>query len=597
MREIIQGEPEKSWREGNGRAFLQKRNTMKGKKGNLRNPEELNREFDLAIVGGGITGLSIAREAARSGYSTLLLEKGDFAGATSSATSKLIHGGLRYLENFEFDLVRESLRERRLLAGSATRLVKPLPIYLPLYRYSRPGRILMRMGLWIYDLLSFDRNRGTPRRNRMPMTKMLSRKDLIRDGFCLETGELKGGFLFYDYQSFHPERLALAFLKTATDHRAVVRNYTEVVDFDTEQEGEQLRIRSLHLKDLLDGSQYSVRARVIINATGPWMDLFLERLKGKPVHKLNRSQGIHILTRDICHGRNILHRNRKGRHFFILSWMGHSLIGPTDTPYRGSPDDLHPHREDVQRLLEDVNEALPVENRLKTEEIQQVLIGIRPLISTGEESGTYSVSRKAEIYDHARSGTPGLISVAGGKWTTSRSLGEEVLDCAIGTGLLENRPPEKIDTRFEPLHGSRRYGEDPELLQKELVGEWNTRYPQIPSKVLERIFLLYGTEGSDVLNRIQEDPALAETLESKEGPGEDEILAQVAHAVLSESAFTLQDILNRRLAAGMLGCPGQEALEKTAKLAGKLLGWNAKRIREEIQNYREAYPEFERLAD
>lgn len=530
-----------------------------------RNLNAVEEEFDFVIIGGGITGIAIAREASARGLTVALLEKGDFACATSSSTSRLIHGGLRYLENFEFDLVRESLRERRLLAGAASRLVKPLPIDLPVYSYTKPGRFLLRAGLWIYDLLSFDRNMRIPSRNRMPMTGMLSKRSLLEKGFCLKTDELKGGFVFYDYQSIHPERLALAFLKSAVNDGAIALNHMRVANFETENSGDRNRIKAVKAIDELSGKTYRVKGRVFINATGPWMDLLLENLKGTPVRRLMRSQGIHILTHDICNGKNVLHRNKQGRHFFILSWMGMSLIGPTDTPYSGHPDDLHPEREDVLRLLDDLNDSLPEEKKVKQSDIRQIIIGIRPLISTGEQTGgTYRISRKAEIYDHARSGYPGLISVAGGKWTTSRQLGESVVKKASGILKSEGVRIRKVDTRFVPLYGSIRFGEDPVAEEEAVVNRGMAM--GIPRDVMERLYIVYGTEVDEILQIAQSDPRFKERISSKPGPGHDEILAQVKFAVENESARTLDDVLSRRLTAGTMGSIPDEAIEKVTQI-------------------------------
>lgn len=546
--------------------------------------------FDLVIMGGGITGLAIYREAARRGMRVCLLEKADFGGATSAATSKLIHGGLRYLENYEFDLVRESLRERRLLAGSAPRLVKPLPIMLPVYNYTRPGRLILRLGLWIYDLLSFDRNRNTPVRNRMPMTGLISRKSMIQNGFCLKQENLKGGFVFYDYQSLHPERLALAFLKTGDGPNARAFNYTLVEDFELEPEGEGQRVKAVRVKDLLTGESGQVRGKAFVNATGPWMDLLIEKLKGKKVHRLNRSQGIHILVPSLGENVNILNRNKSGRHFFLLSWMGMSLIGPTDTPYQDHPDDLKAKQDDVLQLIQDVNEALPEEKQIRPEDVKQVIIGIRPLISTGESEGTYKVSRKAEMFDHGTIGYHGLLSVAGGKWTTSRQLGEDVIHKILSiTGEGKNYP--SVDTRFEPLSGSRTYGEDPEQVEKEMVQTYSGS--GLDQDILTNLYVLYGTEMKEVIQLASQDQDLAQRISTDPGkPGYDEILAQVAYAVGREYGTCLSDVLNRRLKVGSMGLLDDGALERVAGIIASRSGKGNDWVKEQVSHYRETYPVF-----
>ncbi len=559
----------------------------------IRSTDRLNQKFDMVIIGGGITGLAIAREASVRGISVCILEKKDFSWATSAATSKLIHGGLRYLENYEFDLVRESLRERRLLAGAATRLMKPLPIILPVYSFTKPGRFLLRMGLWIYDLLSFDRNRGTPRRNQVPMTSLRSAAEIRNMGFCLNDKELKGGFIFYDYQSLHPERLALSFLKSAVANGAVAINHMEVTSFTTADTENGKRITEVHAKDLLSDQSYSISGDLFVNATGPWMDLIIQKLKGAPVKRLNRSQGIHIMTRNVCNGNNILHRNKEGRHFFLLSWMGQSLIGPTDTPYNENPDELHAKRPDVLRLLADVNEALPDNNKLTEDDISAVIIGIRPLISTGEEgSGTYHASRKAEIYDHGKSGFPGLISVAGGKWTTSRYLGEQVVKAAAKTGFINNT--NKLDTRFLPLAGSYSYGEDPDEMEKRIVSGYKDSFDE---DILRHLYVMYGSEYETILDIAGGNSLLSSRLSSEPGPGHNEIFAQVVFAITHESALTLEDILNRRLSVGTEGLLDVKTLNDVARIAAQYLGWNNDKIISEVKNYQSSYPNISGLKE
>ncbi len=566
-----------------------------------RDLETLQKRFDVVIVGGGITGISTAREAALRGLSVCLIEKNDFASATSAATSKLIHGGLRYLENLELTLVRESLKERRLLAGAAGHLVQPLPILLPVYNFTFPGRFLLNVGLKMYDILSFDRNSRIPQVNQMPMTGYVSRNYIESHEYCLRTDELKGGFIFYDYQSIHPERLALAFLKSAVAQGAVAFNHMEAQNFILAGQGSRREAVAVRVVDRLTGKHYEIEGRSFINATGPWMDYLLAATVGRPNQTLNRSQGIHLLTKDICQGRNILHRNKHGRHFFVLSWMGMSLIGPTDTPFIDHPDNIAKHKDDIATLLSDVNDMLPLRMQLQESDILATVIGIRPLVtskivgSRGDDPGTYHASRKAEIFDHSTDGVGSLLSVAGGKWTTSRHMGEQVIRKILKKKELRKKA-RPADSTYLPLPGFPSFGYDPRQLSEEMLSLCEKE--GLPADIANTLFRLYGNEVTAILEILRRTEVrtlhkgvnlpvrlLRQRISDKPGPGHDEIMAQVVFAIENESAVTLEDLVNRRLKVGTLGQISKHSVESIAKVMGIMLGWSDRRRKSEVEGY------------
>lgn len=551
-----------------------------------RNLEQLKTSWDLIIIGGGITGIATAREASARGLDVLLLEKGDFNGETSGATSKLIHGGLRYLENYEFGLVRESLRERRLLAGAAGHLMRPLPILIPWYRFTRPGRFLMRLGLFFYDLLSFDRNWNIPLRNQIQKGRYTSRKEILESGSCVSEEGLNGGFLFTDYQSFHPERLGLAFLKTAVGHGCTAINHAKVTGFLSARDGNATEIQGVTFEDTLSKKVHRVSGKMVVNASGPWMDRILSLLRNEnPGESLNRSTGIHILTKDVCNDHAVFFRTKKGRHFFILPWMGKSLIGPTDKPFLEDPDRLTPDPRDVQELIEDANEVLPKNHQISQSDVQKVIIGIRPLISQKGAKGTYHASRKAEIYDHKSEGIYGLISVAGGKWTTSRHLGESVVKKVLSHKGFKNFNAKKVDTRYLPLFGFPKFGGSPEDLEEEILTKWKDS--PVQNCHIRHLVRMYGEEASEILSLAEQTPDLAKALEGTE-PCTD-IVAQVYHAIDAESARTPGDVLDRRIAAGTLLNPSEATIRKTAEILAEKLNWDSRKKEEEIQEYRASF--------
>lgn len=551
-----------------------------------RDFSELKEPFDLIIAGGGVTGAAVAREAAVRGLRTLVLEKNDFACATSSATSKLLHGGLRYLESFEFGLVRESLAERRILGLAAGHLSRPIPFVVPVYSWSNPGRLVLQAGLTVYDMLAFDRNLGAPEDKQMPGAKWISRDEVLRLEPRTESRELKGGFLYYDCQSLYPERLNLAFLKTAVKSGAVLLNHCRVTSFVMEETGRR-RVRGVQFKDELTGREWSASCTVFVNATGPWMDQVLGLADDRPSHHVQRSKGVHLLTERITGENTVFLRNRKGQHCLVIPWQGMTLIGPTDTPYPGDPDNLRPTEEDIAPLVSLIQELLPGA-RFTRDKIKHVIIGIRPLVSS--DKSTYKASRKYEIYDHTNDPRPvdGLISVAGGKWTTSRRLGEAVMDRVLPmAGRLDPAAVSRfrsVRTDAEPLHGFPSFGASASELWEQIA----LTHHRVPDLVLNHLFTLYGTDFQEILELGRKDPALMTRLSQE--PGRLDVLAQVQYAVENESAQTLSDILLRRLSIGSFGWPGDEPVQKAADLAARLHRWSARRKAEEIAAFKKEFP-------
>lgn len=547
----------------------------------------LKDHFDLVIVGGGVTGASVAREAAVRGLKTLLLEKNDFGHATSGATSKLLHGGLRYLESYEFGLVRESLSERHIMGLAAGHLSRPMPFLVPMYGWSSPGRLTLQAGLTIYDLLAYDRNLGTPEDKQVPGSKWISREEMLRIEPRIESRDLKGGFVYYDYQNLFPERLNLAFLKTAVKNGAVALNHCRVTGFETEESAGSRRVKTVRFKDELGGQEWTASGSVFVNASGPWMDLLLGLVQKEPAHKVQRSKGIHLITDRIIGDHTVFLRNNKGQHCLVIPWEGMTLIGPTDTPYSGHPDDLRPTEEDIRPLISLVNELLPGAP-LTRDKIRHIPIGIRPLVFS--DKSTYKASRKYEIYDHAseKERIEGLLSVVGGKWTTSRRLGESVMDRVLPK-LLRLDPSSgarvrSVRTDREPLAGFPSFGSSASELWEQVA----LTHHRIPDTILNHIFTLYGTEFQDILEIGRKDPEMMKRL--SDAPGRFDIMAQIQFAVENESAQTLTDILSRRLAIGSFGYPGDAVTERAAALAARLHKWSSKRKAEEIAAFKKTFP-------
>jgi glycerol-3-phosphate dehydrogenase len=515
-----------------------------------RNFRALNGTFDVAIIGGGITGACIARDAARRGYSVALVEKRDFSCGTSSGSSKLVHGGLRYLKTFEFGLIRESLKERRVWEKIAPHMVYPLQFMLPVK--SATESWFVGAGLTVYDLLSFDRNRLDDPDQHMAGHRSISAAEAVRLEPSIVRDGLAGALLYYDCQMYSPERLGLECLIDATTHGAVVANYAEAVGFERTNGG----IGAVRVRDVVGGDDATVKARLFINAAGPWADRLLELISGgEASHKLMRSKGIHIVTHRLTNGR-ALAVGHKGGHIFVLPWRDHTIIGTTDTVFSEKPDALKVTEADVSDYLAYVNEALPT-LKLQREHVLYAYAGLRPLVDDGSKD-SYNASRRAELVDHAAEGGPtNLISAIGGKWTTSRDNAEKCVDMiAAKLGVQK-----ACDTGDVALPGST--GRFKSFVEK--------LAPDAPSpSIAANLARNYGARAGQVLALAQEDKALLNPV-SQRLP---DIAAQVAFAVRSEMAMTLDDVLFRRTGLGTLGPLEPSAVESAASMMGQMLGWS-----------------------
>ena len=343
-----------------------------------KNPHE---KFDVIVIGGGISGASVAYEAATRGLKVALLEKKDFSWATSAATSKMIHGGLRYLVNGEVRLVRESLRERRVLENIAPNYVYPQPIMM--MHHKKPlknNKRVVKVGMLLYDALSYDKNRTWDPCKRIPAHKTISRREVLRQEPHVRAEGLAGASVFCDCMSIFPERLTLAFIKSAVAHGAKAANYAKVEGFLMDAGN---RVAGVKVKDLLTGEVHDIAGTVTVNCGGPWADLLLDMAKpdGKDAPMLRRSEGIHIITaKRLLSGQYIVgSMTPSGRHFFLIPWRNHTLIGTTDKPFNGNPDDYRVTRESIMELIDDVNRSFG-DGKLSYEDVKHTYGGLRPLV-------------------------------------------------------------------------------------------------------------------------------------------------------------------------------------------------------------------------
>ena len=516
--------------------------------------------FDAIIIGAGINGAGISRDAAMRGLKVLLLDKGDIANGTTSWSTRLIHGGLRYLEHGELGLVRESLDERERLFHIAPHLVKPLPIIIPIYAGSKRGPLSIRMGMIAYDLLSFNKSLNRHR--------MLSPDETLQRAPGLEAKDLRGAAVYYDAQAEYPERLAVENCLSASAHGAVVLNYSRVDQLIVEGNN----VRGVEFTDLLDGNVYKAYASVIVNVTGPWVDQVLSTLNRPVKRMIGGTKGSHlIVSRFPGAPKDALYVEAQADHrpFFIIPWDNKYLIGTTDTRYEGDLDRVEADEKEIAYLLEETNRVIPGAH-LTRDSILFTYSGVRPLpfIHNHTESG---ITRRHFIYDQAPS-LNGLISIVGGKLTTYRSLAEQTVNIIF---KKLGRKPAPCRTDQIPLPGAATA--DFAQFSRSLMAKIS-----LPEVTTRRLLRVYGVRAAEVLEFAREDPELLKPFSSETGA----IGAEILMSFQGEMAQTLTDCLLRRTMVGMDSAVGLDADKEAAKIAQKHLGWCETKALQEVAAYR-----------
>lgn len=390
--------------------------------------------YDVLIIGGGIIGAGLARDATRRGLAVALVEKRDFGWGTTSRSTRLIHGGLRYLEERDFGLVREALGEREVLLRIAPHLVHPLPFLTPLYDGSRWTPGLVGVGMLLYDLLSYDKS--------LPSSRMLQAPEVWRREPGLRREGLRGGALYYDAQIAYPERLCVENLLDAAAHGAQIVNYAPAVGFLREEE----RIVGALIEDTLTGDRHEVRARWTINAAGPWADAVALAAHPPVGRKLRLTEGVHLVVPSFTEHAIVLLAERDGRVFFVIPWAGMSLIGTTDTDFDRDLDALAAPEKDVHYLVEETRRTFP---QIDLDTIYYTMTGVRPLFRQPTKASPGATSRQHHLVDHTSEGAPGLISIYGSKITVYRRIAEQATDLLCR--LLGHRA--SCDTHLVPLPG------------------------------------------------------------------------------------------------------------------------------------------------
>jgi glycerol-3-phosphate dehydrogenase len=569
-------------------------------------------EFDVVVIGGGITGAGVALDASTRGYSVALLERADYASGTSSRSSKLVHGGLRYLQNFDLGLVREALLERQLLVALAPHLVHPLPLVVPAFDGARPDR-MMGVGLNLYDVMSVDRGRLRPRRGRAERAaarggeaeepaehgwsparhRMISGEEVLELLPALASREPTGGYLFYDCQT-DDVRLVLTVLGEAERFGAVCANRVAAVGLLEDDDGRACGVRA---HDLEGGGEFVVRAANVVNATGVWADqLRPQELRdaadlagpdrGEQVSApfIRPSRGTHLTLshEDLPLVSGAIVPAGEGRSIFALPWLGRTLVGTTDNDYEGALEHVRPSGDDIDYLLDAVNTFFATD--LRPRDLTGAYAGVRPLISSGDPKKSVDISRRAELYETAS----GMLTITGGKLTTWRRMAKLTVD-----RLVER------DAREAPC----RTHEIP--LGQPVAVEELPRVEGVPEESYAALAARYGYAAREVLALAAESNPAHPELAQPIVPGLPDLLAEAVLAARREQARSVADVLLRRtrlwlLAARELngsspgGAPGGWPREghplpvrRVADALAGELGWSARRTSEEIERFAE----------
>ena len=511
--------------------------------------------FDLLVIGAGITGAGVARDAAMRGMRVALVERYDFASGTSSRSSRLVHGGFRYLEHGGVHLVYEASRERRILLRIAPHLVRPLSFLWPIFEKTRISPWKLRAGFFLYDALALFRNIANHR--------SLPEKGVVELEPALKRPGLRGGISYFDAAT-DDIRLTLANVRAAAAAGAVVVNHLPVRAMAMEGDA----VVGASAEDTLTGRSVTVNARAVVNATGPWSDS-IRRLANPGVQSSVRgTKGVHVAvarSRIGNRGAITLLSPIDGRVVFILPAGRMTIIGTTDTDYSGPPDEVRATPADITYLLRTANSFFPSAH-LVAADVVSAWAGIRPLVSDGA-GAPGNVSREHAVHWTA----PGLLSVSGGKLTTYRSMAEDVVD-EITRALGEQVRHAPTDRVPLPGGGLRSLEEEVELAREEIGVD----------DVAEHLVASHGTEWRDVWAMVQRDNALV----ARVAPELPYIAAEIHWAVEQEMALTLSDILVRRLhVAFETHDHGASAAPAVARVAAPLLGWTEKRIESELARY------------
>lgn len=525
---------------------------------------------DVLVVGAGIYGSIAAWDAAQRGLSVGIIDRADFGAGTSFNNLKTLHGGLRSLQAMDLTQMRLFIRERRALARVAPHLVRLMPCVVPTYRGVMRSRTVMRAALALNDLIAHDRNSGLEDpATFVPGGTVVSRDECLRLNPLIGPGGVTGGAVWHDYQMRSSDRMTLSFLLSAHRAGALAANYVRVRTLLRRD----ARIEGVTVEDLLTGATFDIKARVVLNAAGPWasslLDAVPEAARDRPAPGLSRAMNVVLRHLGHTHGCGGLAR---GRFLFAVPWRDRTLVGTSHDAFRGTADELNVTAADLEAFLADVREAFP-RALVSREDVRLVHRGLLPVTPESRDgSATVSLLRDSAVVDHRPQGVDGLVSIFSVRYTTARHTAEQAIDVVCDALGRKAAPSRTAET---PLFG----GEITSLEDHTRIVS-SRHENHMTEDALRRVAALYGSSVDALLACTRQDPPLG-------GPLSRECRvtgAEIVHAVRAEAAVKLSDAVLRRTDAGSAGHPGREALERAADLMAHELGWSALQRRREIND-------------
>ena len=557
-----------------------------------RNIQQLAAEqYDVLVIGGGITGACIAHDAALRGLSVALVEKNDFGGCTSSASSKLLHGGIRYLPKAQFHKVRESAREQAIFQHLAPHLTRWLPFVIPTDKSSLlKGKTALKAAMLVYGLCCTGLSGLIHDSGKQPSPRtFLGVKELLGEIPMLSAIEgLTGAQVLLESHMHSSERMTLAFLKTAVKNGACIANYLQVDQLLVEGR----RVTGVQVTDGLTGDTVSIHARMVVNSAGPYTQAINETVPGLRLHHrlTGFSRGVHLVTRQLEPKYAMALTTKKktegfitrgGRHFFILPWRGRSLIGTTNVPLREKLDDIRVTKKDVDDFLADINGALP-SIRVTRDDVYYAFTGIYPIIAREIKPDTYQGTGEFQIVDHAeKDGIQGIITALGAKFTTARNVARQAVDLAadkLDARGIDCRTVETqlLEGRIDDIEG--------------FTAGCIERYSSLlPEATIVHLLRNYGSMIDRLIELGKQQNMLTKICSERET-----LEIEVDYGVRHEMAITLDDIMFRRTGLGTIGYPGDEAVARCAELMGNILGWNDGEKERQIAVVRRRYDSWQR---
>lgn len=547
-----------------------------------------SREWDVLIVGGGIYGAWALWDATLRGLSAALIEKDDFGGATSSNSLKIIHGGLRYLQHLDIKRMRESIHERKVLMRVAPQFVHPLPCVMPTYGHGVKGKEVMTAAMIMNDIIGFDRNKGSDPQKILPNGKTISKEELLEILPGLDETNLTGGAVWYDCQVYNSERMLISVIKSAVKQGAMAANHTEVLNFITEGN----KVLGLNIRDKISGMTYTVKSKIVLNTTGPWINNLLGQLNGhRPKEEFRLSKAMNLvvnkrITQKFAAGIPSKFEfkdadaviNKGSRLLFFTPWREYTLIGTTHVPWSGNPDEFAITEEDVTTFLEEFNQAYPA-MAIQRDEVVYHYGGLLPMDDNGEIKSEHDVklTKHYKLIDHQQlNGLEGLVSILGVKYTTARDVAAK----SVNVIMKKLRKRGRSRTEKVNITGGE-IGNFAHFMQEERAKRpWS-----LDESVVEHLVYNFGADYTQVLALLNDNDAWSEKVSDDAAV----LQAEIVYGIREEMALHLTDVIKRRTELGSAAYPGDEAAERCADLMAAELGWDDEQKEYELDALKQSY--------